>query len=232
MGLHDMRSLIIAFGVLAASTASAQYQTVNFSGAFNFDRSDANLANGSTFPTGAQTYQDVPFQIGSGPGINDLWGWTGKNAVTGGPAKLAIPVEIFGVVEAYSLINTFWGQNGPNSFASVTFNATNGVTHTVQLVGNSDIRDYNQNVWTNAINGTTTKEIFNNDHGQRLDMQTYALPAAFASETLTSIVFDDVGASNFQRIFVAGVSVKTVPTPGLAGLGLAGGLVLAGRRRR
>lgn len=227
-----MRASVLVAGILAASAASAQYQTIDFSSDFNFSRTDGLLANGGTFPTGNQTYQSVPFQIGSGANANDPWGWTAYRAVTGGPAKLTIPTNIFGVTDAYSIINTFWGQAGPNSYASVTFNATGGLTHTVQLVGNSDIRDYNQNTWTNLLNNTTSKEVFTNGQGQRLDMQSYALPGAFASETLTSIVIDDTGANNFQRIFVGGITVKTVPTPGFAGLGLAGGLVLAGRRRR
>jgi hypothetical protein len=227
-----MRSFMLAVGTLAASVASAQYQTIDFSSQFNFNRTDGLLANGTSFPTGNQTFLTVPFQMGSGAGNTDPWGWTAYRAVTGGPAKLTIPTSIFGVTDAYSIINTFWGQAGPNSYASITFNATNGVSHTVQLVGNSDIRDYNQYTWTNTINDTTTKEVFSNGAGQRLDMQSYALPGAFASETLTSIVLDDTGANNFQRILVAGLTVKTIPAPGLAGMGLIGAVTLAGRRRR
>ncbi len=104
--------------------------------------------------------------------------------------------------------------------------------HFPVLVGHSDIRDYNQYTWTNTINDTTTKEVFSNGAGQRLDMQSYALPGAFASETLTSIVLDDTGANNFQRILVAGLTVKTIPAPGLAGMSLIGAVTLAGRRRR
>ena len=66
-----------------------------------------------------------------------------------------------------------------------------------------------------AINGTTTINVFNNgSSGQRLDKQLFVLPAAFASETLTEIKLIDTGATNVQRIFLAGVTVQTVPLPG------------------
>lgn len=220
----------LAFLALAG-TASAQYTTLNYAADLNTARNDALIANGGTFPTGAQTFDSVPFQIGNGPNVNDPWAWSGVHAVTGGPATLVIPVNIFGVSEAYSLINTFWGANGLPALAAITFNATNGVTYTKDLVGNDDIRDYNQWIWTNSINGITTKQVFNNNQSQRLDMQTFALPAAFANETLLNITVSDTGATDVQRLIVAGMTVKVVPAPA-SGLAMVGGLGLLARRRR
>ncbi len=227
-----LRSLVITVGTLAAFSAGGQYLTVDFSSQFNFSRTDNVLSNGYTFPAGNQTYQNVPFHVGSGPNGSDPWGWTAHWAVSSGPAKLTIPTNIPGALEVYSLLNTSWGQPGPGSLASITFNATNGLSHTVLLVGNSDIRDYNDYIYTNLINNTTTREVFNNNLGQRLDMQTYTLPQAFALETLTSIVLDDIGANGVQRIFAAGITVKALPAPGAAAVCLLSGLSCAGRRRR
>ena len=83
---------------------------------------------------------------------------------------------------------------------------------------------------TNSINGTSTVEVFNNNQGQRLDMQSYTLPAGFASETLTSIVLADNGGDQFQRVFVTGLTVLT-PTPGAAAVLGLGGLAALRRRR-
>jgi MYXO-CTERM domain-containing protein len=104
--------------------------------------------------------------------------------------------------------------------------------HVVALIGNADIRDHNANAYTNLINGTTTINVFDNGVGQRVDRQVFALPASFATDTLLSVRFDDYGADNVQRIFVAGLTLEqAVPAPG-AGPVLAGLLALTALRRR
>lgn len=228
----SIRSAFAASTVLAvvAGSASAQYLTVDFSSQFNMSRTAAFLGNGETFPTGDNTNLGVKFAIGgdADPATNFAWG--AYEAVTGGPATLTVDVNQFGVTKGYSLINTLWGQGGPTSYASITFTATNGLTYTKNLIGNEDIRDYNQFVWTNSINGTSTQEWWSNGLGQRLDMQEYILPDAFASETLLTISITDTGAADFQRAFVAGLTVF-VPAPSTACAVLAG-LGLIARRRR
>lgn len=222
-----MAGLVVA---LASSAAFAQYQTVDFSAQFNMNRQDSILGSGGTFPVGNQTFNSVPFAMGGDANTATPWAWSAENAAGSNPRTLTVPTNIAGATTVYSLINTFWGQGGPNSYASITFNATGGLSHTVSLVGNVDVRDYNQWVWTNTINGTTTQEVFNNNNGQRMDMQTFTLPAAFASQTLTSIVIDDNGGSNFQRVFLMGLTVQ-VPAPGAAAA-LAIGWLAGFRRRR
>jgi hypothetical protein len=215
---------------LAASVAQAQYTTVNLSGVVNAGRP---VINGSTFPYGNQTFAGVPFAMLGSSNVNTPWAWDARVAAGGTNAvvTVTIPVGVYGVSDVYSLMNTLWGQGGPSSYASITFNGSAGTSYTYNLVGNRDIRDYNQNSWTNSINNTTTIQIFNNGIGQRLDRQRFALPAAFLTQTLDTVVIRDTGRSNFQRVFLAGLTVSSVPAPASASL-IGLGLLAASRRRR
>ena len=146
-------------------------------------------------------------------------------------------MSVFGATEVHSLMNTYWGQFGPSSYAAVEFVGSDGAFYHQDLIGGVDLRDYNQNPsYPNTINGTTTTEVFNNSIGQRLDKQFFDLPASFADETLTTIRFIDNGAADVQRIFVAGITVgatQGVPDGGatLALMGVAVGALITLRRR-
>lgn len=225
---------LIASVVALAGAASAQYHTIDFSDQFNDVRS--TLVNGSTMPFGPQMFSHgsnlVPVEMSS-TGGSGLWSWAASTAAGGSsnPVSLDVPVNLHGVVTVFTLINTYWGNHNPNGLASVTFNATGGLSQTFVLVGGVDIRDYNQNPsYTNTINGTTSQQVFDNGLNQRLDMQRYDLDAAFAHETLTSIVVSDYGAQGVQRVFVTGITAM-VPAPAALPLLAAAG-VLSTRRRR
>ena len=128
-------------------------------------------------------------------------------------------MSLYGVTNVYTLINTWDGQSGPDPYAWLTFIGTGGASYTKLLVGNVDIRDYNNDGDTNSINGTTTTNVFNvypdNIGSQgRLDMQSIALPSAFATQQLTSIQLIDYGGPNFQRSVLDGVTISSVPEPG------------------
>jgi hypothetical protein len=116
------------------------------------------------------------------------------------------------------------------------FTGTNEASYQFDLVGNSDIRDYNNDGWTNNINGTTTINVVSLSGGQhRLDMQTITLPGSFLGQTLLSIDLVDNGPG-FQRTIPSGVTVgsSAVPLPGTLGLLSSGryGLMVAGWWRR
>lgn len=197
----------------------------------------------TSLPSGNQTYNGQPFDIAGSNGGNNAW-FSSVAANNGsGSVSLTIPVNVSGVVSAYTLMNTFWGQSGA-SYDAVTFTGSLGTVYTVTLMGNSDIRDYNNYIWTNSTGASGTINAWNNyasGGSQRLDEQIFLLPGVFASETLTSIKITDTGGDTFSRLFLAGLTLDTndnsTATPEPASLLLtAAGLMAAGilglRRRR
>ena len=208
--------------------ARADFIAVDFSANAN-----ASLqALDSSYPAGNVTLGGIPFAIPSSG--NNIW--RGDVPSDPGIRTLTIPVGVYGVENVYSLINSFGGQPGPSSYASVEFIGSGGADYIYDLVGNSDIRDWNNDGFTNSINDTTTINVVSLEGGQhRLDMQTYSLPAAFQSQTLTDIVLTDSGDDNFQRVFLAGLTVASTPEPStltLLGIGAAGLVGYGWRRRR
>jgi hypothetical protein len=199
------------------------------------------LLDGSTFPTGSQPFGGVPFNIPvSG---NNVWS---ADVATGGvlnsgTASVTVPIDVYGATTAYTLINNEWGQPGLPALASVTFTGSEGATLTIDLEGGYDIRDYNNNTWTNQAPAPTTEQIWQNGLGQRLDMQTIDLQGLFLNQELVSMTLTDwgnhVSVSNLvdpetiaQRTFLSGLTVDTVPEPGTILL-LAAGLALLTWRR-
>ncbi|MFT3878909.1 MAG: PEP-CTERM sorting domain-containing protein [Gemmatales bacterium] len=195
----------------------------------------------SAYPEGNVNLGGIAFSIPAGTGTLNVW--DSETALVPGPNphQLVVPVNLFGVQNVYTLVNTIWGTTTPG-LASIQFNGSLGASYTFNLVGGTDMRDFLFNVFTNSINNTTTTNVFNAGSGfgntVRLDMQTIALPPVFQTQTLTDITFTDNGADGLQRIFVSGVSVSTiaaVPEPSsLILLGSAGvcGLGVYWKRRR
>lgn len=220
------RSFIAAAFVLLASPVMA-YQVIDISGVAN-GRLQNELGGLGALAGGLRDLAGVPFDI---LGAGDNY-WNAHNAAGANPRVLTIPLAIVSASEVHTLISSFWGTNGAPSRASIEFSGTGGALHTVSLFGNSDIRDYNQNVFTNTINGTTTVNVINNGAGQRLDKQAFLLPVSFIGETLNQIRLIDNGATGVQRVLLAGVTVQSVPLPaGLPLLAVACGFALRRRRR-
>lgn len=217
-----------------ASTALADFHVIDIDAHRNGGRDNSLLANGGALPVGNQTFGGVPFDMGGGPSLSDPWAYYAHIDAGGnvGSVSETFDIGVFGVTDVYTLMSTFWGAPGPNSYVAVTFNGSEGASITFNLVGNVDLRDYNFNpTYTTIINGTTTTEVFNNGQGQHVDRQQFTLPAEFATQTLTNMVLTDTGQPNFQRVFMTGLTVQAIPAPtGLALLGIA--LVGGGRRRR
>ncbi|HUO30875.1 MAG TPA: hypothetical protein VMU80_16745 [Bryobacteraceae bacterium] len=172
----------------------------------------ASVYNPNTFPIGAQSFGGVPFVI---PAPNNYWNGAAAADFGPGVVSLTIPVGEYGVTSAFTLINTFWGFPGPTPYLHVTFNGSDGATFTVPLVGDVNVRDYNQDGNTNTINNTSTIQVWDNGLGQRLDRQEYVLPKAFASQTLTSVTITDSGSqgsgTNGSRAIFSGLTVSTCP---------------------
>jgi hypothetical protein len=81
------------------------------------------------------------------------------------------------------------------------------------LVGDVNVRDYNQDGNTNDINNTSTVQVWDNGLGQRLDRQEYILPPALTNQTLRSITITDTGdegnGTNGSRAVLAALTVST-----------------------
>lgn len=233
--MNKLQSLgILSTLVVSSLTASAGFTTIDMSAQANANLA-GTLINGGTFPSGAVNLGSVPFSIPAIAG-NNYW----NSYFAGGlnPRQVDVPVSIFGVTEVNTLMSTFWGETASGTLSAIEFTGTGGAFLHVDLDGDSDIRDYNQAIWANSINGTTTTEVFNNGFGQRLDKQEFNLPASFATETLTNVRFIDNGADGVHRLFVAGLTVST-PDPvgvpdGSSTVALLGvsSLILLGASRR
>lgn len=172
------------------------------------------------WPRGDVTLGGVPFHIPQTDPV--IWNTHDPYLTGPNPRPLDIALNQSDVQRVYTLINTFGGQPGPAAHAWLEFWGSEGAYYRKDLVGNSDIRDYNFDGWTNGINETTTVNVFLHSPGvyngeRRLDMQIIDLPSAFQTQTLTQIRLSDNGDGNFQRVFLVGITVQSegdTATPG------------------
>jgi len=203
---------VIAIALTAAASAHDGEIPIDVSSQVNEPWSfvgPAQIAGGSNYPTGNQNFGGVPFSIPTGP--NNYWNAGAAADFGSGTVRITIPVGIAGVTSAFTLLNTMWGQPGPEAYIFVTFNGSAGATYSQPLVGNVNVRDYNVGGYTNTINNTTTIRVWDNEPTttDRLDRQEFILPAAFASQVLTSVTITDSGNEDLSRAAFAGLSVST-----------------------
>ena len=175
--------------------------------------------NCSTFPFGEQTYDGIPFLIpGNAQGTaSNIWAADVEAGGNSGTVSVTVPINVAKVKTVYTLMNTMWGT-GASGLLSVTFTGSGGATWTVDLTGNVNVRDYNQNGSTTnsilcqlpgGVGKTGTINAWVNGDGQRLDEQVYELPAALAKQTLVSMTITDSGNAGEQRSFLAALTVST-----------------------
>jgi hypothetical protein len=165
------------------------------------------IVNASTFPTGSQSYGGVPFAIPAGP--NNYWSGSVAGNCGSGEVSLTVPVGVPGVTSAFTLLNTFRGQAGPDAYLYVTFTGSGGATFTHPLVGDVNVRNYNSGGYTSTINNTSTIQVWTNGDGQRLDRQEYILPPEFAGQVLTSVTVTDTGSYDLSRAMFSALTVST-----------------------
>jgi hypothetical protein len=234
--------LAVAAGSLLAGgqAARAGYQTVDMAGVVNVPFSGE--INGSTFPTGAHTFNGVPFSIanvsnGNG-GYNNFWTGGGSTTAASGTYSVTLSLpDVMDVTHVYTMINTLWGSVGTKNVLDITFSAGNGGASVTQdLIDGTNVRDYNLE-YGNTINGTTTKQAFSNGEGQVLDMQEYTLPSYFATDGLVSVTLTEDGASGYEKAMFNALTLQTGAPLGVAepvslSLLLTGAAGLAAVRRR
>jgi hypothetical protein len=234
MNFSTFRSVLFGTLVLAALpyAHATVYTTVDISPIANQRLQDFN----SAYPSGSPVLLDgVPFAI-SPIGNNIFSAHIAANGAAGTVTR-AIELNMANVEGVYTLMNTFWGEKGSGTRASLSFSFSDGASLVKQLDGNVDIRDYYQNTFTNTLNGTTSVEVFSTDNNggagpnlYRLDRQYVSL-ASFAGKTLVSMTLTDTGAPGVQRVFLSGVTVAAVPEPPVALLMSVGALSIVWRLR-
>lgn len=208
---------IASFAAAVASVAalSADSCADTFSSVSIARYANANLQAGNTaYPSGSPVLLGgVPFDIPSS-GNNYV-----ETSSIGGAVALDFPIGLANVAGVHTLINTYWGENGRGTLASLTFEFDDGATFVKPLDGNVDIRDFYQNIFTNTINGTTTVNVVTTDvdgsagpNLYRLDKQFVDL-SAFADKVLVSMTLNDLGANGVQRTFLVGITVQIAEPP-------------------
>ncbi len=182
------------------------------------------------YPEGPVTLGGVFFNIQMEGGLN---AWNAEVVPGPYPHILSIPLNIPDVTNAFTLINTFYGQPGPTSYITLEFFGTGGAYHRKDLIGNEYVRDHFFGGNTNLINGTTTVEVYNSGGGQgvesRLDMQSILLPTVFQGNTLTEFRITSTGGLFISDATFQGLTFYTVPEPSSLALVGVGGLALVRR---
>lgn len=170
--------------------------------------------------------------------------WDG-NAVAVGPGPEQIPgpltLDITPVMLPTSatvnaLFNTLYGQAGTVN-GTIVFKNSNGATASYSLIGDQTIRDYNQMIYTNTVDGpppvdgVMSENWWNNYSSggwQRLDVATFILPSSWAGTELDSVTiinpYSGLG-SDFEDLILSALQISSVPEPGsewLLGVGVAG----------
>ena len=172
--------------------------------------------NGS-FPAGGAslTVGGVPFTLahysGGGTGIILT-----NSASQASPDVYDIPVNVADPTAVYTLINSSYGVSGFLD-GTVEFIGAGGADAVFNLTQGTNIRDYNNDGFNNTVAPGTPSVSFQN--GQvRLDMQSFQLPASFATDTLTDIRFSGFGNYPNGLPFLAAVTVTDPQTTTVGGL--------------
>ncbi|RNC73192.1 MAG: PEP-CTERM sorting domain-containing protein [Desulfuromonadales bacterium] len=199
---------VVAISLLIMGTlptlSQATYVTVDMSGSanhgFNWDYpvNPPNMLGG------------IPFNFGNDYKFYDFATTPSVTSVT-----FNTSFNIQDSLTAYLLLNTAWGS--PNFTAGrVSFLTSSQQQFGFDLIGGTNIRDWNQHTYVNTVSDPNSKEVFSvgyvlidqipRSSQGRIDMLTVELPASFIGDSLAAIQFDDFGTNNFSRLRVEGIT--------------------------
>lgn len=224
--------VFLSMSVYCASANALTYTSLGFG--YNADIQTYGFISGNEFPEGNLVLGGVPFSVPDGTDLNI---WHSDIGSTSGSKSLSVNIGLSGVDKVYTIINTYWGESSPDSYAYIEFEGSGGSYYQYFLDGNINIRDYFGGAYTNLLTSPDAVNVWSQS-GIRLDMQTIDLPNAFLFEDQIAMTMVDNGASGLQRTFLYGLTVgtlngsTTVPEPGSLILLCAGILGLAGIRRK
>ncbi len=185
---------------MLSALAVAQLTPIDLSALANFNRRTLCCGAGE-FPVGNVAFLGIPFNMGPTSGNNSIY-LSGPNPVT-----IEIPINSGPINRVHTIINTEWGQPGPNSYLRIEFIGNDSSLYAVNLIGGVHMRDYGPD-FTQTFNQnppTCTRNVFIATGSRaKVDMQTFALPASIRTAGLNRIRLIDTGATGFQRgIFMA-----------------------------
>lgn len=210
--------LAVALSCLSTAPAAATYTTLTLP---TLNTNIGGWTDGAAYETafpGTHVWNGVPFNL-----AEDALG--NKVFYSASPASLDIPIGIFGVSDAYTIINSAYGVAG-YTVGAVEFFGSDGAYQKVDLVEGANVRDHYAGGYNNVIDGASAMLAWDPDGaGARLDMQIYHLSADFADETLSTIRFTSYGSGVHGLPFIGAATVAAIPEPEsyamlLAGLGL------------
>jgi len=222
----------VAVGMLLAAGSSQAAIPLDLSSVANARFDSTGFIGGGSYPTGSPlvTFDGIDYRL---PATGNYM-WHSANQFLGGipnPRSVTIPVNLFGIDLVYTLMGTWWGEKAAGSLATITFNGSGGLVHSLDLDGGVYIRDYNYNpTYTTTLDPLITRQVWSNGTGpgsQHVDRQRFDLPEAFDNATLESIVLTDNGSDGVQRAFMAAVTLQPVPEPS-TWASLAAGLAVLG----
>lgn len=178
---------------------SLTYRPITF--AYN----NTNFNRDSNFPMGNVTLGGVHFSIplSNETGLNT---WDSLQPAEGGgwvagPLSVTIPVNVTGVQQVFTLINTSWGM-GADWNAQLTFLDfywSGGLTVHKVLTDGVDLRNWDSRTWVQTISPPTVNVYTDStepDFLKRIDMQTFDFTdPQFAGRILQRIVMTDNGGA-------------------------------------
>jgi hypothetical protein len=214
--------------VACAPSAFASFTPVSIESQTNADI--RTYTGGSNYPVAPTsiTVATVPFELDTKGGQANSLG-----VIQGLPqgSTFIINTVIVDPTTIYTLMNSAFGVSGEN-IGSIEFKGAGGADAIFQIVEGDNIRDHFNGVFNNSATNIVANAFLNGSQDpngpDRLDMQTFVLPASFASDTLTEIIFSsstNAGDPNGEP-FLAAVTAQTgVPEPSsamLLGIGIMG----------
>jgi hypothetical protein len=204
--------LAISLASLGIQSASAALSFTQLDLNGNYNMSSSGNING--LPLGNQTYLGgVPFTQNNlqGQVWNAAYLPDGTTSAPGGSNTKTINTNVADARGFYSVINTWWGDKGPNSFASLTFNFSDSSSFSKNLVGDVDIRDFNYQTptYSNQINNTTTRNVYLNTADSYAQYRQWFDFGVHSGKTLTQVTFNDWAGWGHQRLIVSGATVQS-----------------------
>ena len=223
------KSFLCGASLFLAAVSSARATSIDLSGLVNSDLTV--YSGGLNYPQngGPLTVAGVPFQLAT-IGPNNA---TAVIQAFDFSAQTIIPVNIAGVTNVFTLINSAFGSAGTD-IGALVFKGALGETYTYTLTEGFNVRDHFNGFFVNTATNIAGTADFGGG-ADRLDMQHIILPLVFGSDVLTEIDFLSFGQGAAGEPFIAAITTSTSQTPLPAALPLfASGLGLMGlfSRRR